>query len=124
MLPEEVILHIFKMLDKRTLTKCAYVCSKWRRITYDESLWQCLNIPRRRMSVMTLDNLLRRNIKFLSISHANVSYPILYFEYMLTVMIIFQIYVDTEYSFKTPLTKLKYLDMGTVFILVEGNNNN
>lgn len=72
-LPEELILHIFKMLDKRTLTKCAYVCSQWRRIVYDESLWHCLNIPCRRMSILALDNLLKRNIKFLSISHANVS---------------------------------------------------
>lgn len=72
-IPEEVTLHIFKMLDKYTLTKCALVCSQWKRIAYDESLWKCLNIPHRRMSIMTLDNLLKRNIKFLSISHANVS---------------------------------------------------
>lgn len=65
------------MLDKRTLTKCAYVCSQWRRIAYDETLWQCLNIPCRRMSVTALDNLLKRNVKFLSISHANVSRALL-----------------------------------------------
>lgn len=62
------------MLDKRTLTKCAYVCRQWRRIACDESLWQCLNIPCRRMSIMALDNLLKRNIKFISLSHANVSF--------------------------------------------------
>lgn len=73
-LPEEVILHVFTMLDKRTLTKCAHVCRQWRRITYDESLWQRLNIPCRRISIMALDNLLKRNIKFLSLSHANVSF--------------------------------------------------
>lgn len=73
-LPEEVVLYIFNMLNKRTLTKCAYVCKKWQRISYDESLWQSLNIPHRRLSIMTLDHLLRRNIKHLSISHSNVSY--------------------------------------------------
>ncbi|XP_025406175.1 S-phase kinase-associated protein 2 [Sipha flava] len=99
-LPEEVILHIFKMLDKRTLTKCAYVCSQWHRIAYDESLWQCLNIPCRRMSTIALDNLLKRNIKFLSLSHANI-------------------YVDTVYTFETPLPKLQYLDMSAVFIKVD-----
>lgn len=69
-----MILNIFKLLDRRTLTKCTYVCKQWQRIAYDESLWQCLNIPSRRMNIMTLDHLLRRNIKFLSISHANVSH--------------------------------------------------
>lgn len=73
-LPEEVFLQIFRLLDKRNLIKCAHVCSKWRRIVYDESLWQCVNIPCRRMDIVTLDNLLKRNVKFLSISHANVSY--------------------------------------------------
>lgn len=72
-LPEEVILYIFKILDKLTLTKCAFVCHKWRRIAYDESLWQCLNIPNRRMSIMALDSILKRNVKYLSISHSNVS---------------------------------------------------
>jgi len=61
------------MLDKYTLSKCAYVCNQWRRISYDESLWQGLNIPRRRMNITTLDGLLKRNIKFLSISHSTVS---------------------------------------------------
>lgn len=61
------------MLNKRTLTKCAYVCKKWRRISYDESLWKSLNIPHRRLRIMTLDNLLKRNIRHLSISHSNVS---------------------------------------------------
>lgn len=72
-LPEELMLYIFKMLDKRTLTKCAYVCTQWKRIAYDESLWYCLNIPYRRISNLALDSLLKRNIKFLSISHGNVS---------------------------------------------------
>lgn len=88
-LPEEVILHIFKMLDKHSLTKCAYVCNQFRRIAYDACLWQCLNIPRRRMSVMSLGNLLERNIKFLSISHANVSYWPCILNTILFVMIIF-----------------------------------
>lgn len=60
------------MLDKCTLTKCAYVCRHWKRIAYDESLWQRLNIPGRRMSTVALDNILKRNVKFLSLSHSNV----------------------------------------------------
>lgn len=73
-LPEEIVLKIFQMMDKRTLLKCAFVCQKWRRISYDESLWQCLNIPSRRMSILTLENLLARNIKYFSASHSNVCY--------------------------------------------------
>lgn len=74
------------MLDKHTLTKCAYVCKQWRRIAYDESLWQRLNIPCRRMSIMALDNLLKRNIKFLSLSHANVSFSSNYLNINLTII--------------------------------------
>jgi len=74
-LPEEIVLKIFRMTDKRTLIKCAFVCQQWRRIAYDESLWQHLNIPSRRMSILTLHNLLARNIKYFSASHSNVSYP-------------------------------------------------
>jgi len=69
------VLKIFQMMDKRTLIKCAFVCHKWRRISYDESLWQCLNIPSRRMRILTLENLLARNIKYFSASHSNVSNP-------------------------------------------------
>lgn len=72
-LPEEIILNIFKLMDKRTLIKCALVCHQWRRIAYDKSLWQHLNIPSRRISISTLDNLLSRNIKYFSTSHSNVS---------------------------------------------------
>ncbi|XP_050537062.1 S-phase kinase-associated protein 2 isoform X2 [Daktulosphaira vitifoliae] len=99
-LPEEVILYLFKILDKLTLTKCAYVCQKWRRIAYDESLWQCLNIPHRRMSIMALDNILKRNVKYLSISHSNL-------------------YVNIRNVFEEPLPKLQYLDLSAVFIPVD-----
>ncbi|VVC27076.1 Hypothetical protein CINCED_3A000908 [Cinara cedri] len=99
-LPEELMLYIFKMLDKPTLIKCAFVCKEWKRITYDESLWHSLNIPCRRMSLMTLDNILRRNVRFLSISHSNI-------------------YVDNGHLFETLLPKLQYLDVSAVYINVQ-----
>lgn len=99
-LPEEIVLKIFQMMDKRTLLKCAFVCQKWRRISYDESLWQCLNIPSRRMSILTLENLLARNIKYFSASHSN-----------------FYIF-ENQYLFKTQFPKLQYLDLSSVFIHV------
>ncbi|XP_025192919.1 S-phase kinase-associated protein 2 [Melanaphis sacchari] len=100
-LPEEIVLKIFHLMDRRTLIKCAFVCHKWRRISYDESLWQCLNIPSRRMSISTLEILLGRNIKYFSTSHSN-----------------FYIF-ENQYLFKTPLPKLQYLDLSSVFIHVK-----
>lgn len=97
-LPEEIVLKIFKMVDKRTLLKCALVCHQWRRIAYDESLWQYLNIPSRRMSISTLDNLLARNIKYFSASHSN-----------------FYIFAN-QCLCKTPFPKLQYLDLSSVFM--------
>ncbi|XP_060876477.1 S-phase kinase-associated protein 2-like isoform X2 [Metopolophium dirhodum] len=97
-LPEEIVLKIFKMMDKRTLLKCALVCHQWRRIAYDETLWQYLNIPSRRMSVETLDNILARNIKYFSASHSN-----------------FYIFGNQGLC-KTPFPKLQYLDLSFVFM--------
>lgn len=97
-LPEEIVLKIFKMMSKRTLLKCALVCHQWRRIAYDESLWQHLNIPSRRISIMTLDNLLARNIKYFSASHSNL--------YI----------IANQCLFKTTFPKLQYLDLSSVFM--------
>jgi len=72
-LPEEIVLNIFKMMDKPTLVKCMRVCHQWQRIASDKSLWQHLNIKSHCMKLLTLDNLLARNIKYFSASHSNVS---------------------------------------------------
>lgn len=122
-LPEEMILNIFKILDRRTLIKCTYVCKKWRRIAYDESLWQCLNIPRRRMTVMALDKLLRRNIKFISLSHGTVSYLSNGLDLVFNVIFKFQIIGSQFYTFEIPLSKLQYLDMSAVIISVKCKYN-
>lgn len=123
-LPEELLLCLFKMLDRRTLINCALVCSKWRRVAYDESLWKCLNIPERRLNIKTLDFLLKRNIKFLSIAYSHVSRLSRVLNLIFTIMIEFQIYGDTKYLFETPFTRLQYLDMSAVFLSTRSNNNN
>ncbi|XP_060859790.1 S-phase kinase-associated protein 2-like [Metopolophium dirhodum] len=96
--PEEILLKIFKMMDKRTLVTCTRVCHQWRRIAYDESLWQQLNIYSRSMSILTLDHLLARNIKYFSASHSN-----------------FYVFKN-QYLCKTPFPKLQYLDLSSVIM--------
>lgn len=115
-----MILNIFKLLDRRTLTKCTYVCKQWSRIAYDESLWRCLNIPRRRMTIVTLENLLKRNVKFFSLSHGTVSYLSYDLNVVFNAIFKFQVCnVPYPCDFEMPLPKLQYLDLSAVTIPVE-----
>jgi len=43
-LTEEIILHIFSKLDKRTLMKTAQVCVRWNRIVKDKTLWKVISL--------------------------------------------------------------------------------
>ncbi len=44
-LPDKVLLAIFSFLgDHREILKCATVCKKWRGITADSRLWQCVSL--------------------------------------------------------------------------------
>nr|XP_002119291.1 F-box only protein 15-like [Ciona intestinalis] len=39
-LPDELIVKVFQYADIKTLIKLTYVCSKWRRLSEDDLLWQ------------------------------------------------------------------------------------
>lgn len=44
-LPDKVLLAIFTFLgDHREILRCASVCKKWRGITADSRLWQCVSL--------------------------------------------------------------------------------
>jgi hypothetical protein len=42
----ETVLTIFSFLDGKSLSRSACVCSRWRRVADDSSLWTALNINR------------------------------------------------------------------------------
>ncbi|VDP98611.1 unnamed protein product [Trichobilharzia regenti] len=43
-LPEKIMLQIFSHLTHPELCNIARVCKMWRRLAYDQSLWQSLNL--------------------------------------------------------------------------------
>ncbi|VDP30640.1 unnamed protein product [Schistosoma mattheei] len=43
-LPEKIMLQIFSHLSHPELCNIARVCKMWRRLAYDHSLWQSLNL--------------------------------------------------------------------------------
>ena len=45
-LPDDVLLRIFYFLNKRELLKASFVCTTWRRLARDGSLWSSLDLSR------------------------------------------------------------------------------
>ena len=45
-LPETIVLKVFSYLDENQLCKVAAVCTNWRRIAYDSSLWTRVDLRR------------------------------------------------------------------------------
>mmetsp|Transcript_7395 Transcript_7395/g.14825 ORF Transcript_7395/g.14825 Transcript_7395/m.14825 type:complete len:312 (+) Transcript_7395:351-1286(+) len=39
-IPEELLGLIFKGLDPKSLVQCALVCTHWKRVAFDDSLWE------------------------------------------------------------------------------------
>ena len=45
-LPDSLMLRIFTYLNMSDLGKASRVCRKWKRITYDPSIWRSVNLER------------------------------------------------------------------------------
>ena len=39
-IPDSLLLEIFSYLDIRALGRSVQVCTRWKRVAYDEILWQ------------------------------------------------------------------------------------
>ncbi|XP_046865075.1 S-phase kinase-associated protein 2-like [Xenia sp. Carnegie-2017] len=61
-LSDEVILAVFKSLDKVNLFVCSRVCKRWQRLAYDESLWQSLNLSEFTVDENVLKQLFNRGV--------------------------------------------------------------
>ena len=45
-LPDSLVLRIFTHLNMVDLGRASRVCHKWKRITYDQSIWRSVNLER------------------------------------------------------------------------------
>nr|CAD7598262.1 unnamed protein product [Timema genevievae] len=79
-LSDEMVLTIFRHMPKKSLVRCAFVCKRWRRIAYDESLWSRLDLSLRTLRPGNLGYTLVRGVSILRLAQAEV-YLVWYREY-------------------------------------------
>ncbi|VDL89270.1 unnamed protein product [Schistocephalus solidus] len=85
-LPEKLILRIFSFLTHTELCTIARVCKQWRRLAYDEELWQSLKLRPEMggLSVPTVEDFLNlinqrsgEGLRYLEISSDLITIPVL-----------------------------------------------
>ncbi|XP_039274081.2 S-phase kinase-associated protein 2-like [Styela clava] len=72
-LPYEIVLYIFRMLNISSLGRCLQVCRLWNNIANDKCLWKKLNLRKRTMNILDLQNLLRNQAVAISLNSATIS---------------------------------------------------
>ncbi|XP_041474974.1 S-phase kinase-associated protein 2-like [Lytechinus variegatus] len=75
-LSDEVILSIFHWLPKKSLTHCAKVCRRWRRLSYDEELWRKVDLSSRNFLPGILGLILERGIVHAKLSRCTITGPV------------------------------------------------
>jgi hypothetical protein len=73
MLSDEIILMIMQWLPRQSLCDCALVCQRWRRIAYDESLWQRIDLTCCTLRSDHMAHVLQRNPVILRMAQAEVA---------------------------------------------------
>lgn len=76
---DEIILQIFKLLPKKTLLRCGYVCRRFNRCASDESLWTRLDLGGRSIKPGAMENILKRGVVILRLAQAEVNNCLHYF---------------------------------------------
>uniref|UniRef100_A0A1B6EAF3 F-box domain-containing protein n=1 Tax=Clastoptera arizonana TaxID=38151 RepID=A0A1B6EAF3_9HEMI len=76
-LSDEIILMIFQYLPQKNLIICAQVCEKWKRIAYDESLWERIDLACSRLKSDQVAYMLQRNPKVLRMAQSEFISPVL-----------------------------------------------
>uniref|UniRef100_A0A182IZJ0 F-box domain-containing protein n=1 Tax=Anopheles atroparvus TaxID=41427 RepID=A0A182IZJ0_ANOAO len=99
-LSDEVLLHVFKWLPKKTLLRCGEVNLRFNRVSKDETLWVRMDLSCRRMKTDALSDLLNRGVAVLRMSQASIVRPS-------------QCVPDLAF---TQRTKLQYLDLSMCIV--------
>ena len=67
-MPDEILLKIFLNLSTKEIFYCAQMSKRLRKICYDESLWQQINLYRSKVPIEFLEQILTSGCKYLSLS--------------------------------------------------------
>ncbi|XP_038053169.1 uncharacterized protein LOC119725708 [Patiria miniata] len=68
LLPDEILLHVFRYLSYKDLIKCAASCSRFHRIAMDDSLWRTIKLHKRQVSDFSLTQIGERHPTSLSLT--------------------------------------------------------
>ncbi|XP_064112761.1 S-phase kinase-associated protein 2-like [Macrobrachium nipponense] len=73
---DEVILAVFRWLPKFMLARCAQVCRRWKRLSFDESLWRRLDLGGKSLKPGVVGRVILRGASILRLAKAEISSPI------------------------------------------------
>ena len=71
-MPDEILLKMFKYLDRKNLLRCGKVSRRFRKISQDDSLWQKVNLCRKTVPSEFLQTILKNGCKYLSLYDAKL----------------------------------------------------
>lgn len=77
-LSDEIILMIFQCVPQASLPGCAMVCRRWRQISYDESLWQRIDLTSSVLQTDHMGYIMQRNPIILRMAQAEVVYILIF----------------------------------------------
>lgn len=97
-LSDEMILHIFKWLPKKTLTRCSFVCRRFNKIVHTDILWTRLDLGDKNLTRGSLGNIISRGVVILRLASSEIHEPIFDEEV-------------PDINWDTYQSKLQYLDL-------------
>ncbi|XP_059611918.1 S-phase kinase-associated protein 2 [Phlebotomus argentipes] len=103
-LSDEMILHVFKWLPKKTLMKCSLVNRRFLRLTQDETLWARMDLAGRSLRPEAVGRVITRGVIILRLAQTKIIDPI--FE------------PDFFIRFDQFESKLQYLDLSMASVTV------
>ncbi|CRL02788.1 CLUMA_CG015763, isoform A [Clunio marinus] len=98
---DEILLHIFSFLPKKTLNRIATVNDRFSRVIQDETLWIRLDLGYRLLRRGAISKIISRGVIILRLAQAKIQSPI------------FESYFDSD---EFVSTKLQYLDLSMASI--------
>ncbi|XP_062455263.1 S-phase kinase-associated protein 2 [Rhea pennata] len=75
-LPDELLLAVFAYLPLNDLLKVSLICKRWRRLSFDESLWQTLDLTGRNLLPGVIGQLLPAGVTVFRCPRSCISNPL------------------------------------------------
>ena len=73
LLPDELLLDIFELLDVKDRGRCAQISKRFRKVSQDETLWQKLNLDEKEVPSEFLEKAISHGVKYLSFRCAKLT---------------------------------------------------